>query len=398
MNPDLSKLHPYPFEKLRELKAGLTPPSELSHIALSIGEPKHAAPEFVLTELTRSLATIGSYPSTLGERSLRQAISNWLMTRFKLPDNSIDPDLHVLPVSGTREALFSFTQALIDSSKDSLVLMPNPFYQIYEGAAILAGATPYYLNSVVELNNIPDYQNITDSIWQRCQLLTLCTPGNPSGSVMSIKQLQSLIKLAEKFDFIIASDECYSEIYFNGSQPPPGLLQAAAEMGNTDYNRCIVFHSLSKRSNLPGLRSGFVAGDANIIKNYLKYRTYHGCALPPHHQAASTCAWQDERHVIENRELYTKKFKMFIDILRPHIDIKYPDAAFYIWLKTPINDQDFAKLLYQQHNITVLPGSFLSRPTETGNPGKNHVRLALVSNLDECIDAANRIKTFLKTL
>ncbi len=398
MNTDLSKLHPYPFEKLRELKAGITPPSELSHIALSIGEPKHAAPQFVLNELTRSLTIIGSYPSTLGEKSLRQAISDWLITRFTLPDNSIDPDVHVLPVSGTREALFSFTQVIIDRSKDPLVLMPNPFYQIYEGAAILAGATPYYLNAVVELNNIPDYENIADSIWQRCQLLTICTPGNPSGAVMSIKQLQSLIKLAEKFDFIIASDECYSEIYFNDARPPSGLLQAAAEMGNTDYNRCIVFHSLSKRSNLPGLRSGFVAGDANIIKTYLKYRTYHGCALPPHHQAASTCAWQDEQHVIANRDLYTTKFKKFIDILKPHIDIEYPDAAFYIWLKTPINDQDFAKLLYQQHNITVLPGSFLSRSTETGNPGENHVRLALVSNLDECIDAANRIKSFLKAL
>ncbi len=398
MNPDLHKLHPYPFEKLRELKSGITPPSDLTHIALSIGEPKHDTPKFVLAELSKSLANIGAYPSTLGDKSLREAISNWLIKRFNLPLESIHPDKHVLPVTGTREALFSFTQCIVDKSNDPLVLMPNPFYQIYEGAALLAGAKPYYLNSIVELNNIPDYNNVTDAVWQQCQLLTICTPGNPSGAVLSIEQLQSLIALSKKFDFIIASDECYSEIYFNAAEPPPGLLQAAALMGNTEYQRCVVFHSLSKRSNLPGLRSGFVAGDKNIIQNYLKYRTYHGCAMPPHHQAASTCAWQDEQHVIENRDLYTQKFQMFIDILKPEIEINYPDAGFYIWLKTPINDQEFTKKLYQQQNLTVLPGSFLSRTTKSGNPGKNYVRLALVSTLEECNDAANRIKSFLKTL
>ncbi len=398
MNPDLNKLHPYPFEKLKTLKSNVSPPEDLNHIALSIGEPKHTAPAFVLSELANSLAGIGSYPSTLGNKSLRIAIANWLTKRFQLPAESINADFHVLPVTGTREALFSFTQCVIDRSKNPLVLMPNPFYQIYEGAALLAGAEPYYLNSVVELNDIPDYKNVPDKIWQQCQLLTICTPGNPSGAVLTIEQLQYLITLSEKFDFIIASDECYSEIYFNDSQAPAGLLQASALMGRTNYERCIVFHSLSKRSNLPGLRSGFVAGDATIIKNYLKFRTYHGSAMPPHHQAASTGAWQDEQHVIENRNLYTQKFKLFIDILESSIAIKRPDAAFYVWLKTPINDQDFARQLYQQQNITVLPGSFLSRATKTGNPGENYVRLALVSTLDECNDAANRIKSFLKTL
>jgi len=398
MNPDLDKLHPYPFEKLRKLKFNVTPPDDLTHIALSIGEPKHDAPKFVLTELTRSLINIGDYPSTLGDKSLRQAITSWLINRFELPNDSINPDFHVLPVTGTREALFSFTQAIFDKTKKPLVLMPNPFYQIYEGAAILAGAVPYYLNTIVELNNIPDYQSIPDKIWQQCQLLIVCTPGNPTGAVLTTKQLQNLILLADKFDFIIASDECYSEIYFCNSEPPSGLLQAAAKMGRTNYERCVVFHSLSKRSNLPGLRSGFVAGDVNIIKSYFKYRTYHGCAMPPHHQAASTVAWQDEQHVIKNRELYTQKFKTFIDTLDSEIDINHPDAAFYIWLKTPINDQDFAQQLYKQQNLTVLPGSFLSRATDSGNPGENYVRLALVTNLDECNDAANRIKSFLKTL
>ncbi|VAW93343.1 N-succinyl-L,L-diaminopimelate aminotransferase, type 2 [hydrothermal vent metagenome] len=398
MNPDLHKLHPYPFEKLRELKSGISPPKDLAHIALSIGEPKHETPEFVLTELTKSLANIGAYPSTLGDKSLRQAVANWLEKRFKLPSDSIHPDFHVLPVTGTREALFSFTQCIIDKSSDALVLMPNPFYQIYEGAALLAGAKPYYLNSIVELGNIPDYHGVPDDVWQQCQLLNICTPSNPSGAVLTIEQLQSLIKLSEKFDFVIASDECYSEIYFDETQAPPGLLQAAALMGNNHYERCMVFHSLSKRSNLPGLRSGFVAGDKNIIKNYLKYRTYQGCAMPPHHQTASTFAWQDEQHVIANRGLYTQKFQMFIDILKPVIEINQPDAAFYVWLKTPINDQEFAKKLYQQQNVTVLPGSFLSRTTNSGNPGKNYVRLALVSTVEECNDAANRIKSFVKTL
>jgi len=398
MNPDLNKLHPYPFEKLAELKSNISPSSALNHIAMSIGEPKHPAPKFVLAELSRTIKNIGSYPSTIGILGLRQAIASWLIKRFQLPNDSITPENNILPVTGTREALFSFTQCIIDKSKKPLVLMPNPFYQIYEGAALLAGANPYYLNCVIELNNIPDYNSVPDKIWQQCQLLTICTPANPSGAVLSIEQLQNLIKLADKFDFIIASDECYSEIYFNESQPPAGLLQAAAMLGRTNYERCMVFHSLSKRSNLPGLRSGFVAGDANIIKHYLQYRTYQGGAMPPHHQAASILAWQDEQHVIDNRDLYTKKFQMFISILESELEVDYPDAAFYIWLKTPINDQDFAKQLYQQQNLTVLPGSYLSRTTDSGNPGENYVRLALVSTLEECNDAANRIKSFVKTL
>lgn len=398
MNPDLNSLYPYPFEKLNILKKGVTPPVSLTHIPLSIGEPKHPAPRFVLDELTQQLSGLEKYPLTKGLLPLREAIVIWLTQRFKLIANSLDPEKHILPVNGTREALFAFAQAVIDRSTKPVIIMPNPFYQIYEGAALLAGAEPYYLNTTAENNYLPDLDSIPTDILKRCQLLYLCNPGNPTGTVMSINYLKHAIELSQQYNFVIASDECYSEIYFNESIPPAGLLQAATEMGLKDYKNCVVFHSLSKRSNLPGLRSGFVAGDADVMTNFLKYRTYHGCALPYHHQYASIKAWQDEQHVIENRKEYTKKFNSVISILSPVIDISLPDAAFYFWLKVPQDDTLFSRNLFEQQNVTVLPGQFLSRETCDGNPGSQHIRIALVAPMEECVDAANRIKSYLQTL
>ena len=400
MNPELDKLHPYPFEKLSALKSGITANPELEHIALSIGEPKHKAPEFVMQELQQQLSGVSAYPLTKGIPELRQAITDWLTQRFNLPADSLNPEQHVIPVNGTREALFAFAQAVIDRNhnplKAPLIVMPNPFYQIYEGAAYLSGAEPYYMNTTSDNNYLPDFDSISDETWARCQLLYICSPGNPTGAVIDKATLQKLIKLAEQHDFIIASDECYSEIYFDESNPPVGLLEAAAKMGNTDYSRCVVFHSLSKRSNLPGLRSGFVAGDKNILAKFLKYRTYHGCAMPLHHQKASIKAWQDEKHVEENRALYQKKFTDVLEILEPVLDVKKPDASFYLWAKTPASDEDFAKNLFAEQNITVLPGSYLSREASGINPGSQHVRMALVASYEECIEAAQRIRQFMK--
>jgi N-succinyldiaminopimelate aminotransferase len=397
MNPDLKKLQPYPFEKLSALKAGCQPVVE-GHIALSIGEPRHEAPAFVLDAIRNNLDQISNYPSTKGSLALRTAITSWLNHRFKLPEGALDPERHVLPVTGTREALFSFAQSFVDHDEDSLILMPNPFYQIYEGAAYLSGATPFFYNTVKENNYLPDFDAIDEATWQRCRIIYVCSPGNPTGSVISRQQFIKLIDLSKKYDFIIASDECYSEIYFDENDPPAGLLEAAEECGNREFTNCMVFHSLSKRSNLPGMRSGFVAGDARLIKAYLLYRTYHGCAMPPVHQVASTAAWNDETHVRQNRELYTEKFNSVVEILKPVIDVSFPDAAFYLWLNTPIDDETFAKDLFAQQNVTVLPGSYLSRESDGINPGKNHVRLALVAPLEECITAANRIKQYLQTL
>ena len=397
MNPDLQKLQPYPFEKLASLKAGKQPDVE-GHIALSIGEPKHEAPGFVLASISNNLNEINRYPLTKGNLELRSTIANWLTRRFTLSATLVDPEQHILPVTGTREALFSFAQCFIDRNADALMLMPNPFYQIYEGAALLSGATPYFYNTVKENNYLPDFDSIDEATWKQCQIIYICTPGNPTGSVLSKQQLINLIKLSQKHDFIIASDECYSEIYFDENNPPTGLLEAAEECGNTAFSNCMAFHSLSKRSNLPGMRSGFVAGDAKLIKAYLLYRTYHGCAMPPVHQAASIEAWSDESHVKQNRALYTKKFEAVIDILNPVIKLSLPDAAFYLWLNTPIDDETFARDLFSQQNVTVLPGSYLSRESDGINPGKNHVRLALVASFDECITAAERIKQYIQTL
>ena len=398
MNPDLHRLHPYPFEKLAALKAGLTPPVDKLPIALSIGEPKHATPAFILAEINAHLPLLSQYPLTKGTAVLRETIAHWLKKRFSLPVGSIDPERHVLPVSGTREALFSFAQAVIDRREQPLVMMPNPFYQIYEGAAFLAGAEPYFLNTTPETGYLPDFSSVPPSVYERTQLLYICTPGNPTGAVMSEAALQELIALADRHDFIIASDECYSELYPDEGNPPAGLLGAAARMGRTGYERCVVFHSLSKRSNVPGLRSGFVAGDARILESFLRYRTYHGCALSPPTQAASVVAWRDEAHVRRNRDLYREKFDAVLDILQPVMDVKAPDASFYLWARTPIDDQAFTQRLFAEQNVTVLPGSFLSRSAHGSNPGANHVRMALVASVDECTEAARRIRTVIETL
>lgn len=398
MNPNLQKLQPYPFEKLAQLKNGITPPPEQEHIALSIGEPKHKPPEFVLNTLQDKLHTVSNYPSTKGLPHLRQAIASWAEKRFNLTTDSLNPEKNILPVNGTREALFAFAQVIIDNTKDAHVVMPNPFYQIYEGAALISGANPVFLNCSEKTNFLPDFDAIDSATWDKCQLLFICTPGNPTGALISSQQMQHLIALADKHDFIIASDECYSELYFDEENPPAGLLQACADMGRHAYDRCVVFHSLSKRSNLPGLRSGFVAGDKKIIQQFLLYRTYHGCAMSVYTQLASIAAWQDEEHVKANRELYRQKFAAVIDILSPHLDVSIPQASFYLWPETPIADTDFAQQLFAQQNVTVLPGSFLARDTNAGNPGKNRIRLALVAPLKECIQAAERIKNFTLTL
>lgn len=398
MNPQLQHLHPYPFEKLNQLKQGIEPPAEKSHIALSIGEPKHATPHFIQEALLQHLHGLGNYPTTKGTSGLRATIAGWISKRFNILPDFIEPERHILPVNGTREALFSFAQCVIDPGSAPLVIMPNPFYQIYEGAALLAGAEPYYLNTTKENHYLPDFDQIPESVWRRCQLLYLCSPGNPTGAVLSRQVHFQLMELAEKYDFIIASDECYTEIYDDENNPPQGLLESAYEAGNTNFKRCVIFQSLSKRSNAPGLRSGFVAGDASVLQQYFQYRTYHGCAMPLPTQQASIAAWQDEHHVKENRKLYREKFTAFIEILAPVCSITKPAAGFYVWLATPIADTDFAQQLFAQQNVTVLPGSFLSRDSSGINPGQNHVRIALVAPLDECIDAANRIKDFINTL
>lgn len=397
MNPDLEKLQPYPFEKLARLKQGLNP-VEKTHIALSIGEPKHDTPAAITDTLIENLAGLSVYPTTRGSEPLRQTISDWLVNRYGLNAATVSAADNVLPVNGTREALFSFAQAVVERHSDPLVLMPNPFYQIYEGAALLAGATPVFLNCLAENNYLPDFDAVSKDTWKRTQIIYICSPGNPSGAVMGLEQLKRLIQLSDQHGFIIASDECYSEIYLDEDNPPPGLLQAAAEMGRDDYKNCVVFHSLSKRSNAPGLRSGFVAGDALVLKKFFQYRTYHGCAMPVQHQMASIAAWSDETHVALNRKLYQQKFDNVIEILSPVLDIQKPEASFYLWVPTPGSDEAFARDLFEQQNITVLPGSYLSREANGTVPGKNHVRMALVATTEECTEAANRIKNFCENM
>jgi N-succinyldiaminopimelate aminotransferase len=398
MNPDLGRLQPYPFERLNRLKAGVTPPADRAHIALSIGEPRHPAPGFITEEVITHLHGLVNYPLTKGSGELREAIARWLTGRFALGDGAIDPERQVLPVNGTREALFAFAQAVVDRGAQPLVLMPNPFYQIYEGAALLAGAEPYYLNTLEETGFLPDLDAVPEAVWQRCQLFYLCSPANPTGAVTDIATLQRLIELADRYDFIIAADECYSEIYFDEATPPPGLLQAATAMGRDDFRRCVVFHSLSKRSNVPGLRSGFVAGDAEVMARFLLYRTYHGCAMPPHTQAASIKAWSDEKHVAENRRLYREKFAAVLEVLRPVLPVEHPAAGFYLWPHTPLDEAEFAQRLFAEQNVTVLPGSFLSREANGNNPGERRVRMALVAEPDECVEAARRIRAFIESL
>ncbi|MCL4315575.1 MAG: succinyldiaminopimelate transaminase [Gammaproteobacteria bacterium] len=397
MNPDLAALQPYPFERLNQLKSGVTPPAHLKPINLSIGEPQHATPEFIISALRDHLNGLARYPTTRGEPALREAIGAWLARRFDLPRASLDIENHILPVNGTREALFAVAQCLIDRRSAPLVLMPNPFYQIYEGAALLSGATPWFLNTTARNGFLPDFAAVPDTVWQRCQLIYICSPGNPCGAVLDIEALQQLIRLADQYDFVIASDECYSELYLDEGNPAPGLLQAAARMGRDDYRRCLVFHSLSKRSSVPGLRSGFVAGDAELIRQFHLYRTYHGSAMPPATQMASLAAWKDERHVQDNRRLYREKFDAVLEILKPVSSVVRPAGGFYLWLQTPQDDQTFVRELYARYNVTLLPGSYLSRSAHGGNPGEGYVRIALVPGLDECIEAAKRLREFILT-
>ncbi len=398
MNQHLDRLQAYPFEKLAKLKAGHRPPADLQHIALSIGEPKHPPPALVIQALADSLATLSQYPLTKGLPELRQAIAAWASRRFRLPAGALDPEHQVLPVAGTREALFAFAQACVTAVPAAKVVMPNPFYQIYEGAALLAGAEPYFLDCTQDRDFIPDFAAVPEQVWKECQLLYLCSPGNPTGKVLSEAVWKQVIELADCYDFIIASDECYSELYPDELAPPVGLLQVCSQMGRTDYARCVVFHSLSKRSNLPGLRSGFVAGDAQVLSRFLQYRTYQGCALPVPTQIASVAAWQDETHVVANRALYRQKFQAVASLLEDVLDFDLPEAGFYLWPRTPVDDQLFTQRLFAEQNVTVLPGQYLARETQSGNPGRNHVRMALVANLDECVEAAERIRRFVASL
>lgn len=398
MNRDLAHLQPYPFEKLAKLKAAVTPPTDMSHIAFSIGEPKHASPDFVVKALADNLNGLSVYPTTKGSLELRTSIANWCTRRFHLSEGVLSPEDNVLPVTGTREAIFAFTQAAVDRVPGALVVSPNPFYQIYEGAAYLAGATPHYLNCLADNNFIPDYDAVADDVWDNCQILFICSPGNPTGAVTQFDTLKKLIALADKHDFIIASDECYSEIYFDEANPPTGLLEACEKLGRHDFDKCVVMHSLSKRSNLPGMRSGFIAGDAKLLEPFLKYRTYHGCAMQAQHQIASIAAWDDEAHVLDNRNKYREKFREVVNILSPVMEVKQPDASFYLWAKTPIADDEFAQRLFAEQHMTVLPGSYVSREVDGIVPGAGYVRMALVATLDECIEGAKRIRTFVESL
>jgi N-succinyldiaminopimelate aminotransferase len=395
MNPALSTLHPYPFERLRSLLAGAQPPAHLPHIGLSIGEPKHAPAALVLQSMGTELQTLGTYPSTQGVPQFRQTIAQWLTRRFALPVGAVDPETMVLPVNGTREALFAFVQTVIDRSHAPVVVMPNPFYQIYEGAALLAGAEPYFMPSTSADDYLPDLDAVPAAIWERCQLLFLCSPGNPTGAVASLAYLQRALELAQRYDFIVACDECYSEIYLDEAAPPPGLLQAAQAAGLSRFERCMVFHSLSKRSSVPGLRSGFVAGDAQLIKAFLLYRTYHGCAMSVHTQLVSIPAWSDEAHVIENRSLYRQKFATVVPILQTVLPVESPTASFYLWPRVA-DDERFTRELFERQHVTVLPGSYLGRPLPGGNPGRGRVRISLVANVSECVTAAERIREYVQ--
>ena len=400
MNSRLAGLQPYPFQKLAELVKGLTPPSTKSAIRLSMGEPQHAAPPLVLEALRANLSGLSHYPVTKGSIELRKTIAGWANRRFKLDKSPLDPERHVLPCAGTREALFSIAQAVIDRRSHAelpVVLMPNPFYQIYEGAALLAGARPFLLNTVATNHYRMDFSRVPAEVWQQVQLVYICSPGNPTGTVLQHADFAQILELAEKHDFLIASDECYSEIYFDEANPPPGLLQVAHDLGIADYRRCLAFHSLSKRSNLPGLRSGFVAGDGAALEQYLQYRTYQGCALPPPTQAASIAAWGDETHVLANRDQYRAKFAAVLEVLAPVMRVEMPEAGFYLWPETPQDDETFARELYARENVLVLPGSYLSRDAQGTNPGRNRVRLALVASQAECVEAAKRIRSYIHT-
>jgi N-succinyldiaminopimelate aminotransferase len=396
MNPDLARLQPYPFERLRLLLAGNTPPAALPHINLSIGEPKHATPKLIFDALTAALPTLSSYPLTLGTDALRESIAAWLARRFGL--GAIDPATQVIPVAGSREALFAFAQTVVDRTRAARVVMPNPFYQIYEGAALLAGAAPLFLPCTPDNGLRMDFGSIDAATWSEVQLVYVCSPGNPHGRVMTLAEWKQLFDLADRHGFVIASDECYSEVYFDESRPPLGGLQAAVALGRDRFDRLVAFGSLSKRSNAPGLRSGFVAGDAAVLRQFLHYRTYHGTAMSPAVQAASVAAWRDEAHVVENRRLYAEKFRLATPLVQQALQTSMPEAAFYLWARAPIDDAEFARRLHAQCNVTVLPGSFLSRMRDGLNPGSGFVRIALVAGQAEVVEAAHRIAEFGRSL
>lgn len=396
MNPLLSRLQPYPFERLRQLFAGVTPNPAYRPISLGIGEPRHATPDFIKTAMTGSLDTgLAGYPPTAGDPSLREACAGWLARRYGV---KVDPATQVLPVLGSREALFALAQTVVDASRPNpVVACPNPFYQIYEGAALLAGAEPHYVPSDPARNFAPRWDEVPESVWVRTQLVFVCSPGNPTGAVMPLEEWKMLFELSDRHGFVIASDECYSEIYFR-EDPPLGGLEAALKLGRTDFRNLIMLTSLSKRSNVPGMRSGFVAGDANLIKPFLLYRTYHGSAMSPVVQAASTAAWSDEAHVVENRRLYRGKFELVTPMLEKVMDVRLPDAGFYLWGGVPASwadDTVFAQELLAQYNVTVLPGSYLAREAGGVNPGHGRVRMALVAETAECVEAAERIVKFI---
>ncbi|TWC65742.1 succinyldiaminopimelate transaminase [Herbaspirillum sp. SJZ099] len=400
MNPLLDQLQPYPFEKLKKLFAGVTPDPAYRPISLGIGEPKHPTPSFIQKALADNLAGLATYPATLGSEALRGAIADWLERRYGIARP--DPATEVLPVNGSREALFSLTQTVVDPTRPgALVMCPNPFYQIYEGAAYLAGAQPYFVNSDPARNFAPDFSQVPEEVWSRVQLLFVCSPGNPTGAVLSLEDWKELFALSDRYGFVIASDECYSEIYFK-KEAPLGGMEAAHKLGRTGYPRLISFSSLSKRSNVPGMRSGFVAGDAAILKKFLLYRTYHGGAMSPSIQAASVAAWQDETHVQDNIAKYVAKFSQVTPLLQEVLDVALPDASFYLWAHVGklagIGDEEFARRLYAEYNVTVLPGSYLAREAHGINPGAGRIRMALVAEVDECLEAAQRIVAFARKL
>ncbi len=403
MNPLLSRLQPYPFERLRQLFAGITPNPALRPISLGMGEPKHPTPAFIQQAMIDSIVStpsgLSNYPATGGEPKLRAAFAQWLNKRYGL---SLDPATQMLPVNGSREALFALTQTLINpapgcAADDApVVVCPNPFYQIYEGAALLAGAQTYFVPSDPARNFAQDWDSVPESVWARTQLLFVCSPGNPTGAVMPLSEWKKLFDLSDRHGFVIASDECYSEIYFR-DEPPLGGLEAAAQLGRTDFKNLISFTSLSKRSNVPGMRSGFVAGDAALIKPFLLYRTYHGSAMSSVVQAASAAAWGDEAHVIENRALYRSKFAQVTPVLAEVLDVALPDAGFYLWAQVRGDDVDFARDLFALYNVTVLPGSYLARDAQGANPGAGRIRMALVADTAECVEAAQRIVQFVQS-
>ena len=397
MNPDLERLQAYAFEKLNALLAGAAPAAGRALVPLYIGEPRHPTPEFIRQALVQNLAGPASYPATLGMDALRQSIAAWLGRRYGLA--AIDPDTQIIPVNGTREALFAIAQTVIDATRPgAAVAIQNPFYQIYEGAALLAGATPHYLNNLPENGYAFDFDELPRSVWQSTQLAYVCSPSNPTGYVMTLADWRRLFELSDRHGFVIASDECYSEIYPDEARPPLGSLQAAQQLGRAGYPRLVMFSSLSKRSNVPGMRSGFVAGDAGILKRYFLYRTYQGCQMSPPVQMASIAAWNDEAHVVENRRLYREKFTTALDILKPVLDVYRPDGGFYLWPATPVSDTQFTRRLYEAQAVSVLPGSFLAREARGRNPGSGRVRIALVAETAECVEAARRIRAFVESL